>query len=61
MADRVDAAEQHMEAARLDAAVDLAVRQAGCDELAAGHDAVLARGDLGDDPVRVDLTTHVVV
>lgn len=50
-----------MEAARLDAAVDLAVRQAGCDELAAGHDAVLARGDLGDDPVRVDLTTHVVV
>ena len=59
--DRVDAAEQDMETAGLDAAVDLAVGEAGGDELAPRHDSALASGDLRDGAIRVDSTTHVVV
>jgi hypothetical protein len=42
VADRVDAAVKHMQAAALDAVVDGVERQAERGELAAGHHAVLA-------------------
>ena len=61
VADGVHAAEEDVEAAGRDPAVDLAVREPRRDELPAGRDAALALRDRGDDPIRVDFTTHTVV
>src|SRR5690606_1990365 len=53
-ADAVDRAIQALEAAGLQAILDLVVGHAGPHELLAGHDAVLARGELADRGVNVD-------